>query len=306
MKVLVATEKPFAAVAVNDIRKIIESAGHEFALLEKYTDKAQLIEAVADADALIVRSDKVTADVIEAAGKLKIVVRAGAGYDNLDLDTCTRRGIVAMNTPGQNSNAVAELAIAMMIYMSRNCFTPGTGHEIMCKTVGIQAYGNVGRLVAMKAKALGMNVMAFDPFIPVERIKDEGVTPAVSLEQMYSSCDFISLHIPATPQTKGSIGYDLISRMPKGGCLVNTARKEVINEPELIKVLEERPDLKYVTDVAAACQAELNEKFGNRVFATSKKMGAETIEANINAGLAAAHQIVAYFEDGCTKFQVNK
>lgn len=306
MKVLVATEKPFAAVAVNDIRKIIESAGHEFALLEKYTDKAQLIEAVADADALIVRSDKVTADVIEAAGKLKIVVRAGAGYDNLDLDTCTRRGIVAMNTPGQNSNAVAELAIAMMIYMSRNCFTPGTGHEIMCKTVGIQAYGNVGRLVAMKAKALGMNVMAFDPFIPVERIKDEGVTPAVSLEQMYSSCDFISLHIPATPQTKGSIGYDLISRMPKGGCLVNTARKEVINEPELIKVLEERPDLKYVTDVAAACQAELNEKFGNRVFATSKKMGAETLEANINAGLAAAHQIVAYFEDGCTKFQVNK
>ncbi len=306
MKVLVATEKPFAAVAVNDIRKIIESAGHEFALLEKYTDKAQLIEAVADADALIVRSDKVTADVIEAAGKLKIVVRAGAGYDNLDLDACTRRGIVAMNTPGQNSNAVAELAIAMMIYMSRNCFTPGTGHEIMCKTVGIQAYGNVGRLVAMKAKALGMNVMAFDPFIPVERIKDEGVTPAVSLEQMYSSCDFISLHIPATPQTKGSIGYDLISRMPKGGCLVNTARKEVINEPELIKVLEERPDLKYVTDVAAACQAELNEKFGNRVFATSKKMGAETLEANINAGLAAAHQIVAYFEDGCTKFQVNK
>lgn len=306
MKVLVATEKPFAAVAVNDIRKIIESAGHEFALLEKYTDKAQLIEAVADADALIVRSDKVTADVIEAAGKLKIVVRAGAGYDNLDLDACTRRGIVAMNTPGQNSNAVAELAIAMMIYMSRNCFTPGTGHEIMCKTVGIQAYGNVGRLVAMKAKALGMNVMAFDPFIPVERIKDEGVTPAESLEQMYSSCDFISLHIPATPQTKGSIGYDLISRMPKGGCLVNTARKEVINEPELIKVLEERPDLKYVTDVAAACQAELNEKFGNRVFATSKKMGAETLEANINAGLAAAHQIVAYFEDGCTKFQVNK
>ncbi len=306
MKVLVATEKPFAAVAVNDIRKIIESAGHEFALLEKYTDKAQLIEAVADADALIVRSDKVTADVIEAAGKLKIVVRAGAGYDNLDLDACTRRGIVAMNTPGQNSNAVAELAIAMMIYMSRNCFTPGTGHEIMCKTVGIQAYGNVGRLVAMKAKALGMNVMAFDPFIPVERIKDEGVTPAESLEQMYSSCDFISLHIPATPQTKGSIGYDLISRMPKGGCLVNTARKEVINEPELIKVLEERPDLKYVTDVAAACQDELNEKFGNRVFATSKKMGAETLEANINAGLAAAHQIVAYFEDGCTKFQVNK
>ncbi len=306
MKILVATEKPFAAAAVNGIREIATAAGHELALLEKYTEKSQLLEAVADADALIVRSDKVTAEVIAAAPKLKIVVRAGAGYDNLDLAACTQRGIVAMNTPGQNSNAVAELAIAMMIFMSRNRFTPGTGCEIQGKTLGIQAYGNVGRLVAAKAMALGMKVMAFDPFVPAEKMQEEGVTPAQSLEQMYSSCNFISLHIPATPQTVGSIGYDLVSRMPKGGCLVNTARKEVINEPELAKVLEERQDLKYVTDVAAATQAELDEKFGKRVFATPKKMGAETAEANVNAGLAAARQIVAYFADGCTRFQLNK
>ena len=306
MKILVATEKPFAAAAVDGIREIATAAGHEVALLEKYTEKSQLLEAVSDADALIVRSDKVTAEVIAAAPRLKIVVRAGAGYDNLDLAACSERGIVAMNTPGQNSNAVAELAIAMMIFISRNKFTPGTGSEIQGKTAGIQAYGNVGRLVAAKAKALGMNVMAFDPFVPAERMQEEGVTPAQSLEQMYESCNFISLHIPATPQTVGSIGYDLISRMPKGGCLVNTARKEVINEPELAKVLEERPDLKYVTDVAAATQAELDEKFGKRVFATPKKMGAETAEANVNAGLAAARQIVAYFADGCTRFQLNK
>ena len=306
MKILVATEKPFAAAAVNGIREIATAAGHELALLEKYTEKSQFLEAVADADALIVRSDKVSAEVIAAAPKLKIVVRAGAGYDNLDLAACTQRGIVAMNTPGQNSNAVAELAIAMMIFMSRNRFTPGTGCEIQGKTLGIQAYGNVGRLVAAKAMALGMKVMAFDPFVPAEKIQEEGVTPAQSLEQMYESCDFISLHIPATPQTVGSIGYDLVSRMPKGGCLVNTARKEVINEPELAKVLEERQDLKYVTDVAAATQAELDEKFGKRVFATPKKMGAETAEANVNAGLAAARQIVAYFADGCTRFQLNK
>ncbi len=306
MKILVATEKPFAAAAVNGIREIATAAGHELALLEKYTEKSQFLEAVADADALIVRSDKVTAEVIAAAPKLKIVVRAGAGYDNLDLAACTQRGIVAMNTPGQNSNAVAELAIAMMIFMSRNRFTPGTGCEIQGKTLGIQAYGNVGRLVAAKAMALGMKVMAFDPFVPAEKMQEEGVTPAQSLEQMYESCDFISLHIPATPQTVGSIGYDLVSRMPKGGCLVNTARKEVINEPELAKALEERQDLKYVTDVAAATQAELDEKFGKRVFATPKKMGAETAEANVNAGLAAARQIVAYFADGCTRFQLNK
>ena len=306
MKVLVATEKPFAAAAVNGIRNIVEGAGHKLALLEKYTEKSQLLAAVADADALIVRSDKVTAEVIAAAPQLKIVVRAGAGYDNLDLAACSERGIVAMNTPGQNSNAVAELAIAMMIFMSRNQFTPGTGMEIKGKKVGIQAYGNVGRLVAEKAKALGMEVMAFDPFVPAEKMMSEGVTPAESLEKMYEQCNFISLHIPAIPATIGSINYNLISRMPKGGCLVNTARKEVINEAELEKVLTDRPDLKYVTDVAAVHQADLDAKFPKQVFATPKKMGAETAEANVNAGLAAAQQICDYFATGCTKFQLNK
>jgi D-3-phosphoglycerate dehydrogenase len=306
MKILIATEKPFAAAAVNGIKTIAQEAGHEVALLEKYTEKAQLLEAVADADALIVRSDKVTAEVVAAAKSLKIVVRAGAGYDNLDLAACTEKGIVAMNTPGQNANAVAELVIAMMIYMSRNQFTPGTGMEIQGKRVGIQAYGNVGRLVAQKAKALGMEVMAFDPFVPAEKIAEEGVTPAESLEQMYELCNFVSLHIPATPQTVGSIGYDLVSLMPKGGCLVNTARKEVINEAELDKVLTDRTDIKYVTDVAADHMAEFVEKYGKRVFATPKKMGAETAEANVNAGLAAARQICNFFATGCTKFQLNK
>lgn len=306
MKILIATEKPFAAAAVNGIRETAAKGGLDVVLLEKYTDKAQLLEAVADADALIVRSDKVTEEVINAAKKLKIVVRAGAGYDNLDLPACTSRGIVAMNTPGQNANAVAELAISMIIYMSRNQFTPGTGTEISGKKIGIQAYGNVGRLVAKKAQALGMEVMAFDPFVTDETMKADNVVPAGSLEQMYSECNFISLHIPATPQTIGSIGYDLISRMPAGGCLLNTARKEIINEAELVKVLTDRPDLKYVTDIAAGCQSELNEKFGKRVFATPKKMGAETAEANINAGIAAARQIVDFFTSGCTRFQVNK
>ncbi len=306
MKILVATEKPFAAAAVNGIRNIVTEAGHELALLEKYTDKKQLLAAVADVDALIVRSDKVTAEVIAAAPQLKIVVRAGAGYDNLDLAACSERGIVAMNTPGQNSNAVAELAIAMMIFMSRNLFTPGTGMEIRGKKLGIQAYGNVGRLVAEKAKALGMKVQAFDPFVPVEKMLAEGVTPAESLEKMYEQCNFVSLHIPAIPATIGSINYDLISRMPKGGCLVNTARKEVINEAELEKVLTDRPDLKYVTDVAAEHQEDFNTKFPKQVFATPKKMGAETAEANINAGLAAARQICGFFATGCTKFQLNK
>ena len=306
MKVLVATEKPFSKVAVDQIREIVEKGGHELATLEKYTDVKDLYAAVADADALIVRSDKVTKEVIAAAPKLKIVVRAGAGYDNLDLAACTERGIVAMNTPGQNSNAVAELAIGMMIYISRNQFTPGTGTELKGKTLGIQAYGNVGRLVAAHAKSFGMKIMAFDPFVPAEKIQAEGVEVAASLEDLYAKSDFVSLHIPATNETKGSIGYALLSKMPKGGCLVNTARKEVINEPELVKVLEERQDLKYITDIAAGNQAELNEKFGKRVFATPKKMGAETAEANVNAGVAAANQICDFFATGNRKFQVNK
>ena len=306
MKILLATQKPFAAAAVAGIRNIVEEAGYELAILEKYESAEELKAAAADADAMIVRSDKVTKEVIEAAKSLKIVVRAGAGFDNLDLEACSAHGVVAMNTPGQNSNAVAELAIAMMIYMSRNQFTPATGSEIQGKTLGIQAFGNVGRLVGAKAAALGMNVKAIDPFLAAEQIKAGGAEPAGSLEELYSGCNFVSIHIPATPQTIGSIGYDLVTKMPKGATLVNTARKEVIDEAGLLKALEERTDLKYITDVAPDNLEEMKEKCGLRVFATPKKMGAQTAEANINAGLAAARQIVAFFKEGCTKFQLNK
>ena len=306
MKVLVATDKPFAKAAVDGIRNIVEGAGHTLALLEKYTTTQELLAAVADADAMIVRSDKVTQEVIDAARNLKIVVRAGAGYDNLDLAACSARGIVAMNTPGQNSNAVAELAIGMMIYMSRNCFTPGTGSELKGKTIGIHAYGNVGRLVAKLAKGFDMNVIAFDPFVDAAKVKADGVEPVASIEELYEKSDFLSLHIPATAETKKSVGTALMSRMPKGACLINTARKEVINEEELMDVLEKRPDLKYVTDIAADNQAALNEKFGIRVFGTPKKMGAETGEANVNAGLASANQIVKFFATSDRTFQVNK
>ena len=306
MKILLATQKPFAAAAVAGIRNIVEEAGYELAILEKYESAEELKAAAADADAMIVRSDKVTKEVIEAAKTLKIVVRAGAGFDNLDLEACSAHGVVAMNTPGQNSNAVAELAIAMMIFMSRNQFTPATGSEIQGKTLGIQAFGNVGRLVGAKAAVLGMNVKAIDPFLTAEQIKAGGAEPAGSLEELYSGCNFVSIHIPATPQTIGSIGYDLVTKMPKGATLVNTARKEVIDEAGLLKALEERTDLKYITDIAPDNLEEMKEKCGLRVFATPKKMGAQTAEANINAGLAAARQIVAFFKEGCTKFQLNK
>jgi len=306
MKILVATQKPFSAAAVAGIQEIVTAAGHTFALLEKYPGQDELMAAAADADALIIRSDKVTAEVLDAAKSLKIVVRAGAGFDNVDLAAATAHGVVVMNTPGQNSNAVAELAIAMMIYMARTQFTPATGSEIMGKQLGIQAFGNVGRLVGKKAEALGMRVMAIDPFIPAERISEAGAVPAASLEELYSSCDYVSIHIPATPQTIGSIGYELVSKMPKGAVLVNTARKEVIDEEGLAKALRERPDLKYITDVAPDSYAAMQEEFGLRVFATPKKMGAQTAEANMNAGLAAARQIVDYFATGNTRFQVNK
>lgn len=307
MKVLVATEKPFAKEAVEGIRQIVEEAGYELCLLEKYTDKAQLLEAVAEVDALIIRSDKVTAEVIEAAKNLKIVVRAGAGYDNVDLAAATQRGVVVMNTPGQNSNAVAELALAMMIYMARNRFTPGTGSEIQGKTLAIHAYGNVGKLVGRKGKALGMKVIAYDPFITDKAVFEaDGVEPVATVEELYAKADYLSLHIPATAETKGSIGYEKLMSMPKGATLVNTARKEVIDEEGLKKALTERMDLKYITDIAPANAAELEELFGKRFFATPKKQGAETAEANINAGLAAARQIVAYFTEGVTRFQVNK
>ena len=306
MKILIATQKPFAPAAVKGIREIVEGEGHTLALLEKYADEAELIRAVGDADALIVRSDKVTAAVLDAAPKLKIVVRAGAGYDNLDLAACSAHGVVAMNTPGQNANAVAELVIALIIYISRNQFTPGTGSEISGKKIGLQAYGNVGRLVAAKARALGMNVMAFDPFVPAEKIEADGVEVASSLEELYSGCNFVSLHIPATPETRGSIGSALVSRLPKGGCLVNTARKEVIDEASLLEALKGREDLKYVADVAPDSAADFAAALGKRYFATPKKMGAETAEANINAGLAAARQICGFFATGCEKFRLNK
>lgn len=306
MKILLATQKPFAAAAVAGIREIVEGAGHELVALEKYPEQADLVAAVADVDAMIIRSDKVTAEVLDAARQLKIVVRAGAGYDNVDLAAATAHGVVVMNTPGQNSNAVAELAIAMMIFMARTQFTPATGTEIQGKTVGIQAFGNVGRLVGQKAAALGMKVKAIDPFLPAEKIVEGGAEPAKDLEDLYATCDYISVHIPATPETIGSIGYDLITKMPQGATLVNTARKEVIDEAGLEKALEARPDLKYVTDVMPDNYAVLQEKFGLRVFATPKKMGAQSKEANVNAGLAAARQIAGYFETGCTRFQINK
>ncbi|MFI3259488.1 MAG: NAD(P)-dependent oxidoreductase [Rikenellaceae bacterium] len=307
MKVLIATEKPFAKEAVEGISEIIKAANFEVVLLEKYSDKADLLSAVADVDAVIIRSDKVTSEVIDAAKNLKIVVRAGAGYDNVDLAAASARGIVVMNTPGQNSNAVAELALSMMVFMSRNQFTPGTGSEVMGKTLAIHAYGNVGRLVGLKGKALGMNVIAFDPFVSDPSVfANDGVEQVNSIEELYSRANFLSLHIPATAQTRGSIGYDLLTSMPKGATLVNTARKEVIDEAGMVKAMEERADLKYISDIKPDNDAEMVEKFAKRYFATSKKMGAETAEANINAGLAAARQIVGFLKDGITTFQVNK
>ena len=305
MKTLVATDKPFAKTAVDGIRRIVEEAGGELRLLEKYTDVSDFYKAVADVDALIVRSDKVTKEVIDAAKNLKIVVRAGAGYDNLDLAACTARGIVAMNTPGQNSNAVAELAAGMMVYMARNTFRPGTGSELKGKKLGIHAYGNVGKLVARIAKGFGMDVYAFDPFVKAEDIAKDGVKALSTADELYGACHYVSLHIPATEKTKKSIGYDLLSKMPEGACLVNTARKEVIHEDELLRVMEERTDLKYVSDIAPDNHAVLQEKFGARYFSTPKKMGAETAEANINAGLAAAAQTVNFFKTGDRRFQVN-
>ena len=307
MKVLIATEKPFAKSAVEGIESILKEAGYEVVRLEKYADKSELLAAVADVDALIIRSDKVTAEVLDAAKQLKIVVRAGAGFDNVDCAAAKAKGVVVMNTPGQNSNAVAELALGMMVYMARNQFNPGTGSELQGKTLAIHAYGNVGRLVGLKGKALGMNVVAYDPFITDEAVFErDGVKKMNSVAELYAAADYLSLHIPATAETKGSIGYDLAMSMPKGATLVNTARKEVINEEGLMKAMEEREDLKYITDVAPEAKDVYAEKFGKRYFGTPKKQGAETAEANVNAGLAAARQIVDFFVNGNRRFQVNK
>lgn len=305
MKVLVATEKPFAAAAVNGIREVTEAAGFTLELLEKYTEKTQLLGAVADADALIVRSDKVDAEVLEAARQLRIVVRAGAGYDNIDLEAASARKVVVMNTPGQNSNAVAELVFGMMVMAARNFYNGKSGTELMGKKLGILAFGNVGRNVARIAKGFGMDVMAYDAYCPKDAIEAAGVEAADSQEQLFEQCDVVSLHIPATPETRKSINAALVDKMRKGGVLVNTARKEVIDEEQLMEVMTRRTDLKYVTDIMPDAH-ERFAAFEGRYFSTPKKMGAQTAEANINAGIAAANQIVGFLKDGITRFQVNK
>lgn len=305
MKVLVATEKPFAAAAVNGIKAEVEGAGHQLVLLEKYTEKQQFLDAVADVEAMIVRSDKVTAEVLDAAKALKIVVRAGAGFDNIDIAYAKEKNVVVENTPGQNSNAVAELVFGLLVYAVRNFYNGKSGSELLGKKLGILAFGNVGRNVARIAKGFGMEVYAYDAFCPKEAIEAAGVKAVDSQDALFENCDVVSLHIPATPETKQSINAALVGKMKKGGILVNTARKEVINEPELLKLLEERTDLKYVSDIMPDAHEEFC-KFEGRYFATPKKMGAQTAEANINAGIAAAKQINAFFADGCTKFQVNK
>lgn len=305
MKVLVATEKPFAANAVKAIKEEIEKAGHELVLLEKYTEKAQLLDAVKDVEAMIVRSDKITPDVMDAAPKLKIIVRAGAGYDSIDTAYAKEKGIIVENTPGQNANAVAELVLGLLVYAVRAFFNGKSGSELIGKKLGLLAFGNVGRNVARIAKGFGMDVYAYDAFCPANVIEEAGVHAVANQEALFDQCDIVSLHIPATPETKQSINYALVNRLPKGGILVNTARKEVINETELLKLMAEREDLKFVTDIKPDADADF-AKLEGRYFSTPKKMGAQTAEANFNAGLAAAKQINAYFADGCTKFQVNK
>lgn len=306
MKVLIATEKPFAPAAVEGIKKEVSEAGYELALLEKYIEKKQLLDAVADADALIIRSDKIDNEVFDAAKQLKIVVRAGAGYDNVDLAAATAHKVVVMNTPGQNSNAVAELVLGLLVYAVRNFYNGKTGTELKGKKLGILAFGNVGRNVARIAKGFGMDVYAFDAFCPASAIEAAEVTPVASRDELFEKCDIVSLHIPATDETRNSINYDVVTKLPKNGILINTARKEVIDEEGLIKALAEREDLKYIADIAPERAAEFAEKFPGRYFATPKKMGAQTKEANINAGIAAACQIVGFLKDGITKFQVNK
>ncbi len=306
MKVLVATEKPFAKVAVDGIREVIEQAGYELVLLEKYANKQLLLDAVANVDALIIRSDNVDAEVLEAANNLKIVVRAGAGYDNIDLAAATKHNVVAMNTPGQNSNAVAELALGLMVMGVRNMYNGTSGMELKGKKLGIHAYGNVGRNVARIAKGFGMDIYAYDAYCPDEVMTNEGVTPLHTAEELYATCDIVSLHIPVTTETKGSINFALLSNMPQGAMLVNTARKEVINEDELIQFMLERKDFRYLTDIMPAADQKMTELFESRYFSTPKKMGAQTAEANINAGIAAAKQIVDFLQNGNTRFQVNK
>jgi D-3-phosphoglycerate dehydrogenase len=305
MKILVATEKPFAPIAITQIREVTDAAGFNLVLLENYKDVSELLAAVADADAMIVRSDMVTPQVLDAAKKLKIVVRAGAGYDNLDLPACTAHKVVAMNTPGQNSNAVAELAFEMMLYQARGGFAGKSGSEIRRKSLGLHAFGNVGKYMAEIAKGFGMDIYAFDPFVNEDAMKKAGVKPCKSAEELYAKCQYVSLHMPANDKTKKSIGYNLLKLMPKDAALVNTARKEVIDEDGLLKIFEERPDFRYLSDVEPDCKAVFEEKYKGKFIFTAKKMGAQTEEANINAGVAAARQIVDFLKTGNEKFRVN-
>ncbi len=304
-KILVATEKPFAPAAVSAIKKVAEEAGVNCSFLEKYTETKELLDAVAEVDALIIRSDKVTAEVLDAAKQLKIVVRAGAGYDNVDLEAATSKGVCVMNTPGQNANAVAELVLGMLVFSVRNGFNGTAGTELKGKKIGIHAYGNVGRGVATIAKGFGMDVFAYDPFLSTDKILADGVVPVSSEEELYKTCEFVSLHIPATPQTKQSINYNLLSKMPENAVLINTARKEVIDEEGLLKLMQERADFNYISDIAPD-QKDDFAQFGVRCFFTPKKMGAQTAEANVNAGIAAAKQIVDFIENGNEEFRVNK
>ncbi len=305
-KILVATVKPFIPEAVEKIEKIATDAGYEFVLLEKYADQGEFIDAVADVDALIIRSDKATREVIDAAKNLKIIVRAGAGYDNIDLEAATEKGIVAMNTPGQNSNAVAELALGMMVYFVRNGFNGKAGTELKGKKLGLHAYGNVGKLIAGIAKGFGMDVFAFDPFISKDVIEGDDVVCIESAEELYSTCNFVSLNIPATAETKASINYELLTKMPEPAVLVNTARKEVVHEDDLLRMFADREDFSYISDIAPDCKDVIAEKYPGRFFFTPKKMGAQTAEANINAGVAAITQIKDFLENGDKTFQVNK
>ncbi|MCR5361112.1 MAG: 3-phosphoglycerate dehydrogenase [Bacteroidales bacterium] len=305
MKVLIATEKPFAAAAVKAMEEVLTAGGIEVAKLEKYTEKKQLLEAVADADGIIIRSDIVDAEVLDAAKNLKLVVRAGAGYDNIDLAAATAHNVVAMNTPGQNANAVAELVFGMLLFQCRNQFSGAAGTELKGKTLGLHAFGNVARNVARVAQGFGMEVYAYDPFLTKEQIESAGVKAVASIPELYKSCQYVSLHCPATKETIGSINYDLLKTMPKGACLINTARKEVIDEAGVMKLMEERDDFKYIADVKPATADDFVAKFGNRVFFTPKKSGAQTAEANSNAGIAAAKQSVGFLKEGIDRFRVN-
>jgi len=304
--VLVATDKPFAPEAVQGIKKIVDDAGYQFKLLEKYKEQSKLIEAVRNVDAIIIRSDEANLEVIEAAKNLKIIVRAGAGYDNIDLKAATEKGIVAMNTPGQNANAVAELALGMMVYFARKGYSGESGTELRGKKLGIHAFGNVGKRVAAIAKGFGMEAYAFDPYVSQEIIEKSDVKCVKSVKDLYKSCNYISLHVPANEETRNSINYELLSQMPVPAVLVNTAREEIIDEEGLLKIFENRKDFVYISDVTPNCKGTLKEKYPDRIFFTPKKMGAQTAEANINAGIAAARQIRDYFEIGDTTFQVNK